>query len=179
MHLLRLLGLSINCLAHQGWMSLFYWLQGSSKNLKLIKLMLRKQSKRVENIPSLVLYIALVFSNLEFLVFVIEILILDYNDYYLSRDINLLKKKKKKLLSRDVVCFLFVCLHFLADKWDMGFSFCNCLILNVFGCWEYGGKRKTNHLHVSVGMHVRVEVPCGGKMKSYNVIEFNCLGLSI
>lgn len=62
-------------------MSLFYWLEGSSKNLKLIKLMLRKKSKRAENIVSLVLYIALVFSNLEFLVFVIEILILDYNDY--------------------------------------------------------------------------------------------------
>ena len=62
-------------------MSLFYWLEGSSKNLKLIKLMLRKQSKRAENILSLVLYIALVFSNLEFLVFVIAILILDYNDY--------------------------------------------------------------------------------------------------
>lgn len=61
-------------------MSLFYWLEGSSKNLKLIKLMLRKKSKRAENIVSLVLYIALVFSNLEFLVFVIEILILDYND---------------------------------------------------------------------------------------------------
>lgn len=62
-------------------MSLFYWLEGSSKNLKLIKLMLRKKSKRAENIVSLVLYIALVFSNLEFLVFVIEILILDDNDY--------------------------------------------------------------------------------------------------
>lgn len=62
-------------------MSLFYWLEGSSKNLKLIKLMLRKKSKRAENIVSLVLYVALVFSNLEFLVFVIEILILDYNDY--------------------------------------------------------------------------------------------------
>ena len=43
--------------------------------------MLRKKSKRAENIVSLVLYVALVFSNLEFLVFVIEILILDYNDY--------------------------------------------------------------------------------------------------
>ena len=62
-------------------MSLFYWLEGSSKNLKLIKLMLRKKSKRAENIVSLVLYVALVFSNLEFLVFVIEILILYYNDY--------------------------------------------------------------------------------------------------
>ena len=39
-------------------MSLFYWLEGSSKNLKLIKLMLRKKSKRAENIVSLVLYIA-------------------------------------------------------------------------------------------------------------------------
>ena len=80
-------------------MSLFYWLEGSSKNLKLIKLMLRKQSKRAESILSPVLYIALVFSNLEFLVFVI---------------------KKKKLLSIDIVCFfLFAYISWQSNgTWD-------------------------------------------------------------